>query len=77
MSQIMGLPADKLLEDYTPGEKMVYTFDSGYLAAIADMQKILDGINDKCCVIALDGTMYPNGKRELKRRLKALLEDKS
>lgn len=41
MAQIMGLPADKLLEDYTPGEKMAYTYTSGYQAAIADVLEIV------------------------------------
>lgn len=76
MSQIIGLPADKLLKDYTIAEQMAYTYNSGYQAAIADVQKILDEISDDCC-ITIGHMTYGGGKDELKRRVSALLEDKS
>ena len=85
MSQIMGLPADKLLEDYTPGEKMAYTYNSGYQAAIADALGI---INDELAThirmkleipntygAKSDKTEYVTGR--IRERISALLEDKS
>lgn len=67
MSQIMGLPADKLLEDYTPGEKMAYTYNSGYHAAVADVLEIVD--RETCC-----GRL---NARVVRAAVEALLEDKS
>ena len=79
MSQIMGIPSDKLLEDYTNGEKMAYTYNSGYHAAVADVLEIVD---DMCCdktgrnAIVEHDTMFLYCN-EFLIRARALLEDKS
>lgn len=65
MSQIMGLPADKLLEEYTPGEKMAYTYNSGYQAAVSDVLEIV-------CKKVRGDQLPP-----LVASIRALLEDKS
>lgn len=78
MSQIMGLPADKLLEDYTPGEKMAYTYNSKYQAAIADVMNELS--NARNVLVERDTIIAPQAQWLLwsfKIRIKELLEDKS
>lgn len=86
MGQIMGLPADKLLEDYTPGEKMAYTYNSGYQAAIADVKKLIEKRWEYCFKAFNNGewddSMNPykainKFARGLYAEVKALLEDKS
>ena len=78
MSQIMGLPAGKLLEDYTPGEKMAYTYNAGYQAAIADALKIVDNESQRAA-----GKAFKERKDILdfmafmRMQIRALLEDKS
>lgn len=85
MSQIMGLPADKLLEEYTPGEKMAYTYNSGYQAAVADTMKLIVKRWDYCFKElnwgSWDESMSPHKAIAkfaggLYDEVKALLEDK-
>lgn len=79
----MGLPADKLLEDYTPGEKMAYTYNSGYQAAVADMREAIKRYGD--LPFEFEGKMYyitddplwQKMKADLMQVAEALLEDKS
>lgn len=73
----MIIPDNTSRQDfYVPFTNREEYEQDGYKRAIADVQKILDEIPDHCC-ITIGYITYGGGKDELKRRVSALLEDKS